>query len=159
MQKNSSEEDATGKLLNALVQFHKLRGLTRRGNTPEHRCRHSEILILFSLREMEGDCPEGVSLSDLSRNLKLKSPTVTPAVYHLEKMGFVKRETDPNDRRMIRIRLTGEGNQLLLEHQARFASRIRGLVDSLGTEKSLLLAELLNEVYAYACKQYEEKKY
>jgi DNA-binding MarR family transcriptional regulator len=143
-------EEAVGKLLDAMVQFRRLRDVPYRGKQPgEHRCRHSDMMILFALKQMEPDFPEGVSIKELSLYLNLKSPTVTPAAYHLEKMNLVERSTDRRDRRINRVRLTGDGRRFLFDHQKKFNENIRGLVECLGMEKSLMLAELLNEAYLY----------
>ncbi|WP_411678374.1 MarR family winged helix-turn-helix transcriptional regulator [Caproicibacter sp.] len=154
-------EEAGEKLLTALVQFQRLRGKNfeekKRENKP---CKHSDILILFALKQMESGCPDGVSISELSRELHVKSPTVTPTVYHLETLKLVARDTDRKDRRIIRVRLTEEGNRLLSDQQKHFAAYVKGLVHYLGVEKSIVFANLLNEVYVYeSSKSHENSKH
>lgn len=160
MREEERTQDAAQKLTEALVQFRRLKNvLTREPGPPaEGRFRHSEVLILFILEKVEHAFPEGVSISELSHFLRVKSPTVTPTVFLLEKMHMVRRSTDQRDRRVIRIQLTDEGRRLILQHKERFTARIQGLVAYLGEEKSNTLAELLNEVYAYASGLSEPKK-
>ena len=157
MPEEERTEEATRRLLNAMIQFRRLRDVPYRGKS-QHRkeCRHSDMMILFALKQMEPDYPEGISIKELSMHLNLKSPTVTPAAYHLEKMNLVERSTDSRDRRISRIRLTDEGRRFLLAHRKRLSSHIRGLVQYLGEEKSLLLAELLNEAYLYEYSQIQQ---
>lgn len=150
--------EATKRLLNAMVQFRRLRDIPYRGKQPQrHPCRHSDMMILFALKQMESDCPEGISIKELSRHLNVKSPTVTPAAYHLEKMNLVERSTDSRDRRINRIRLTAEGRHFLLLHKKRLAAHIHGLVLYLGAEKSMTLAELLDEAYRYEYGQIQQE--
>lgn len=152
MPEDYGNEAVAKKLLHALVQFQRLRNFPSREKKTEfeRQCRHSEIMILFAVQEMETDHPQGVSISELSGSLRVKSPTVTPSVFLLEKMDLVARSTDQNDRRVIRIRLTDKGRRMISAHKQRFAQRIQGLVDYLGKEKSDTLANLLDEVYRYA---------
>ena len=140
------------RLVAAFVQFRRLRPDVFGGRDCEKKdhLRHSEIMILFGIKESEARYPDGVSVTDLSGYLRLKSPTVTPAVYRLEKEGLIERRTDPDDRRIVRIRLTGEGSRFVQAHAQHFAAHIQGLVEYLGEEKSNTLADLLNEVYQYA---------
>lgn len=150
--------EATKRLLDALVRFRRLRGIPYRGKHPQgHECRHSDMMILYALKQLESNFPEGVSIKELSRCLNLKSPTVTPAAYHLEKMELVERSTDDRDRRVNRIRLTEGGRRLLLAQRRRLAAHIHELVLHLGAEKSLMLAELLDEVIRYEFGQMQPK--
>lgn len=156
MPNDEHTEYATKKLLDALVKFRRLRDLPYRKKHTTPPCRHSDMMILFALSQLESSYPQGISISELSRHLNLKSPTVTPAVYHLEKMKLVERRTDKNDRRVNHIRLTQEGRQFLQNHKNMFMTHIRDLVNYLGTEKSIILAELLHDVYIYECKKIEQ---
>ena len=158
MQEEERVEKATKMLLNSMVQFRRLRDIPYRGKWSERpKFRHSDMMILFALKQMEPIYPEGVSIKELSLHLNLKSPTVTPTAYHREQMQRVERNTDTRDRRVKRSRLTETGREFLFEHKKQFDENIRGLVVFLGTEKSLTLAELLNEAYLYECRQIRPK--
>ena len=157
MPNEKDTEYATKKLLESLVQFRRLRDLPYRGkHMTAHPCKHSDMMILFALKQSESSYPEGISISELSHYLNVKSPTITPSVYRLEKMNLVKRHTDKQDRRMIHIRLTEDGRRFLESHKERYETHIKELVDYLGTEKSMTLAELLHDVYTYERKKMEQ---
>lgn len=152
-EEEKNTQDTAQKLTDALVQFHRLKDVWHRGQSfpsAGEKFRQSEILILFVLKRRESTFPEGISISELSHFLRVKSPTVTPAVFLLEKMHMIRRSTDQKDRRVTRLQLTEEGRRFILLHQRQFVEQIRGLVSYLGEEKSNTLAELLNEVYGYA---------
>jgi len=50
---------------------------------------------------------------EIAQRLRLTPSSVTQAVDHLVKAGYVTREQDEKDRRAVRLRLTTEGEQLI----------------------------------------------
>lgn len=56
---------------------------------------------------------ENLSLSDLSRRMYLHPSTMTGLMDRLEKKGYVKRNRDQVDRRVIYLQLTAEGKKLV----------------------------------------------
>jgi DNA-binding MarR family transcriptional regulator len=64
-----------------------------------------QAMVLFLLQKRDG-----ASLTELSQGLMLENPTVTGLTDRLEKLGYVKRADDPNDRRVYLIHLTKKGD-------------------------------------------------
>src|SRR5262249_32315826 len=56
---------------------------------------------------------EGLSFVELSRKLLVTSGNLTGIIDRLERDGFVAREPDASDRRVVRIRLTEKGSELI----------------------------------------------
>lgn len=54
---------------------------------------------------------ESISMNDLSLKMKLASSTMTRMVDQLVQKGMVDRQPDAEDRRVVRVRLTGRGAQ------------------------------------------------
>lgn len=54
-----------------------------------------------------------LTLGELARAEQVSSPTITGLVAGLEGAGLVKRERDPDDRRIYRVRATAAGRRLL----------------------------------------------
>ena len=54
-----------------------------------------------------------VTLGELSTAERVQPPTITRIANSLESAGLVRRETDPSDRRVCRVRLTSKGQRLL----------------------------------------------
>jgi DNA-binding MarR family transcriptional regulator len=52
---------------------------------------------------------DGRTMTELSQILSIDNSTITGIVDRLEKAGFVKRNADPNDRRVSQIYITPEG--------------------------------------------------
>jgi len=59
------------------------------------------------------DSPAGVSHGDIARGLGVGLSTVTGIVDRLVEHGLVERHTDPEDRRLSRVRITPRGTDLL----------------------------------------------
>lgn len=77
----------------------------------------------FNILNLLIDQPEGVSQSDLSRQLIMHRSNVTGLVDRMEKRKLVQRKETPGDRRAYRVTLTERGRRLLNEilphyHQA-----------------------------------------
>lgn len=69
-----------------------------------------------------------VTLGQLAAAEQVRPPTITRLVAELEADGLVARETDPADRRVVRVSATPRGARLLHEGRAR---RVASLADSL----------------------------
>lgn len=74
------------------------------------------------------------TLGELAVTEQVQPPTVTRLVGSLEGAGLVSREVDPNDRRVVRVRITADGR--------RTVQRIRSLKNAFLTRR---LAALTNQ--------------
>lgn len=93
---------------------------------------------------------EGLSFVELSRKLLVTSGNLTGIIDRLERDSFVLREPDNTDRRVVRIRLTPKGkdliNRLIPEHVKQVESvfahtpnkELRQLRDLLGKLRTVL---------------------
>jgi DNA-binding MarR family transcriptional regulator len=90
-----------------------------------------------------------LSLAELAAAEQVRPPTMSRIVDALVKAGLATRDTDPANRRMVRIAATEEGRELLLAGRER---RVRALVERLrrldaGEQDALARAvELLEQV-------------
>jgi DNA-binding MarR family transcriptional regulator len=133
------------KLAHAFLQFHKAEWspLSIAGCTP------GEIRVLFCLRKNASSGLVEMRVSDISRLMRVTSPTITQMVKGLEAQHLVERRSDPSDRRVVYVRLTEHGNLVTVKATEDMGYSVRGLVAFLGEEKSEQLAELLSEVARY----------
>lgn len=92
---------------------------------------------------------EGLKASEISRILRVKSPTITPVIRTLEEEGLVERNVDPDDRRVVRIKITEAGKQALREVHREWRNKMQELVEYLGEEDAKQLTRLLNRVHEY----------
>ncbi len=70
------------------------------------------------------------TLGELAAAEQVRPPTMTSIVRGLEGAGLVRREADPNDGRIARVRATAKGERILQRARER---RIASLADRLGS--------------------------
>jgi DNA-binding MarR family transcriptional regulator len=66
----------------------------------------AQLRVMFLLRETPG-----VTAGELASRLSVTPPTISGIVDRLVRLNLVRREDDPNDRRLVRNALTDEGEQ------------------------------------------------
>lgn len=76
------------------------------------------------------------TVSELSRELKISRPNMTPVLDKLVKYDLVSRRSSKEDRRVVKVEITEEGNDLVRKITERSALEIRERVSSL-PEKDL----------------------
>ena len=151
MQDKSTTESASINLIKAFIQFKKLK-MNENSFNPNHThhgLKHSEIMLIHELSNLEKVYPEGVSVSSISQSLCVKPPSITPVITSLEQKNLIERTIDTSDRRIVRVKTTDAGNQFVEENKQQMVHMINGLVEYLGNEKSEKLASLLNETFSY----------
>ncbi|HRF46029.1 MAG TPA: MarR family winged helix-turn-helix transcriptional regulator [Anaerolineales bacterium] len=99
--------------------------------------------------------PESVSMNDLSQTMQLAISTMTRMVDQLVLKKLVERVPDPDDRRVVRVRLTRKGHevQAKLREALReiFAEVVRSLPD--GQQETIVQGlEVLNNAFTDAIK-------
>jgi DNA-binding MarR family transcriptional regulator len=70
-------------------------------------------------------------MTDISRSAGVTTAAMTGLVDRLVKYAYVKRSSDPKDRRIVKIALTGEGSMTvkkMLDHRKKVVMKIFGLV-------------------------------
>jgi len=69
----------------------------------------SQMTLMGQIRGLGGSA----RMVDLARRIQLSKAAVTKLVDTLQRRGYLEREPDPNDRRVIRATLTPPGNAAL----------------------------------------------
>lgn len=72
--------------------------------------------------------------------------TMTGLIDTLERDGFVKREPDPDDRRMMSVRLTAKGDRFLNDFLPDYFKAIAGLMTPLSETERKTLVRLLGKL-------------
>lgn len=81
------------------------------------------------------------TLGELAGVEKVQPPTMTPIVVRLEGDGLVRREVDPDDRRVARITLSRRGKQLLERTRSRKTAYLARRLRSLSPEQRAVIRE------------------
>jgi DNA-binding MarR family transcriptional regulator len=141
----STDNSTARKLLRAFMQFNRVEWHQRL----IAGCTLSEIRVLFCLRRGIAADTLDMKVSEISKRLRVTSPTITQIIKSLEAKGLVERASDPIDRRAVGIALTEKGDHVAQEAADAFVSRFEGLIEYMGEESSEQLAALLSEAFRY----------
>lgn len=117
----------------------------------------SQIKLLYCLQRASANDGPGLMVSEISRLLHVTSPTVTQLLKELEDNGLIERRNDPNDRRVVRILLSEQGQKVVAKASEATLNKFLGLVEHLGEEESVQLANLLKKSTQYL-KQKQESE-
>src|SRR5215475_73798 len=97
--------------------------------------------------------PEGMRPSDLAARMKVTKQALNYLLGDLERLGYLERRPDPDDRRARRITLTDRGRALIPVIRGAVAETEREWAAALGDDRFAQLRELLvdlNDVVAQA---------
>jgi DNA-binding MarR family transcriptional regulator len=83
------------------------------------------------------------TVTELSNSLQITPAGVTHLLNPLEETGHIERLPDPNDRRIVRVRLTARGKRAAGALMKAVHDQLGGLVEHLGEEDSRTLIRLL----------------
>ena len=92
------------------------------------------------------EAAEPIRLHDLAERLGVTAPTASRAVDGLVEHGVLERRPDPDDRRAVRISLTGEGRSLVEERKSRVLAAFLPAAAAMAPTDQERLIELLAEL-------------
>lgn len=122
---------------------------TERKRQPVLGLKQSEIRVLLCIKEISGHADGIITISEISKQLFVTSPTVTELVKSLSSKGYLERRTNSKDKRVVDLKLTDKGEKIVAKVVTSYTNLFAGLVDKLGEEKSALLIELIEQVCDY----------
>lgn len=89
------------------------------------------------------DRDRSISAAEIARHMHVRPSTLSAALTRLERLGYVERETDANDRRVHRLRLSHRGEIAMAESSVLDPRRAAALLDRLApTERERALEGL-----------------
>lgn len=90
---------------------------------------------------------EFITMTELAKELKILKPQLTPIVDKLIKLNYAIRENDPNDRRVVRVKITPIGDDFVkVTHEKAIISTKRKL-ENLSVKDLLDLEDALGKFY------------
>ncbi len=107
----------------------------------EHGTPLSHVQVLAMLNDVGT-----MSVSEISRRLGIAKPNITPLVDRLYESGYVDRQHDENDRRVVNIVLLDAGKEKLAAIRATISRQIQLQVDGLSVSEFRELNESLSSV-------------
>ncbi len=98
----------------------------------------SQLRVLLMLEHHEG-----VNLRTLAASLASTPPSTSRLCDRLQAAGFVERVVSPNDRREVRLFLSGRGHTFLADLRERREAAVRAVLDRMpGAKRTALLQGL-----------------
>ncbi|MCR8844607.1 MarR family transcriptional regulator [Paenibacillus sp. SC116] len=150
----SRRDEVSQKLMRSFRQFQRAEWQQQTSDGQKR----SDMTVLFCIQKTQLEGEKAMRVSDISQLLQVTSPTITQIINRLEESGWVERYMDPEDRRVVRVKLTSDGEQIAAEAKKRFMESFNGLLDHLGLVDSERLAELLMKVFDYYQQENAERK-
>jgi DNA-binding MarR family transcriptional regulator len=86
---------------------------------------------------------KALTVTEVSNLLQITPAGVTHLLNPLEETGHIERLQDPNDRRIVRVRITDKGTQVAEILIRDFQEQLTGLIDHLGEKDSRTFIRLL----------------
>ena len=103
----------------------------------------SEIKSIFAFEEEDKEYPIG----KLGKNAQVKGSAITNMIDCLEKEGIAERVRDGEDRRVVKVRLTGKGRKIRREFIQRRRKEVEKIFSKLSEKDKDSLLHHLEEAY------------
>lgn len=98
-----------------------------------------------------------LSQRELAEKTGVKPPSMTVALRKIEELGYVRKEPDEKDQRIIRIALTNEGRQYISQVKKVIGNIEKIMFQDISEEEQLLLRKLVLKMQENLCKSKEFK--
>jgi len=98
------------------------------------------------LRILRGARPQAIKTSEIADRMIYRDPDVTRLLDRLSKQGLVSREEDPQDRRVVLVRITAAGLALLARLDDPADRYTRSVMAGLSPDRLRELCRLLDQV-------------
>ncbi len=82
-----------------------------------------------------------ITLGELATAERVQPPTITAAIDRLEGQGLVRRRTDEQDRRVVRVEITAVGRKLLARNRSSKTAYLAKRLRALSPEEAATLQE------------------
>lgn len=89
----------------------------------------------------------GMTMKELAEFLHVASPSATSFVGRMEKLGWVARSHDSDNRKLVHLQLTSKGNAVLREKKTKRTAVIRDILRLLSAEEQQQLARILEKLH------------
>jgi MarR family transcriptional regulator, organic hydroperoxide resistance regulator len=103
---------------------------------------HGERRILGYLTFGKNGVPSG----DLSESLDLTTPRVASALNSLAKKGYIERNRDENDKRVVIVSITESGKSYMMEEYNKLISMMQQTLERLGENDSKELIRIIKRI-------------
>lgn len=112
----------------------------------EHNISQGRFMVLMQLLNKKTNCAESRTPAELADLSRVTRATMTGLIDTLERDGLVKREPDPDDRRMMSVTLTEKARTLMQQILPAHFQRMAALMKPLTEVERKTLVDLLAKI-------------
>lgn len=123
------------------VVMHKVMHCAK-GMYQEFDLNRSMASILFTLNQRES-----LSQKELARSLNVTAPSITSSIQKMERSGYITRQPDKEDQRVMRLSLTEKGRSCVQGVKTVADQMEKLILQGMNTEEKLLLRRLMLQIY------------
>ncbi len=116
----------------------------------------AQMRTIKAINRLNFKNPEGCTLSDVSAALKTSPGATSTAVDNLVKRGILERNTDPTDRRAIRIAFSERFEYVFRKLEKKFDEKLEFFTSELSEEQLAafrssceLIQDKINQIHSY----------
>jgi len=95
------------------------------------------------------------NMSLLAKKVRVTKGTLTVAIDHLVRKGYVERDRKTSDRRMVEVWLTEKAEKAEVDHAKFHDAMIKEVMEALQTDELEVLESALGKVNKYFSKKYD----
>lgn len=103
----------------------------------------AKMIMLVSIHD-HGQC----KIKTLARERSISPPTATGLIDRLVKAGYVKRDSDPEDRRVVMVSLTKKGEKLVRDFLSTVQHRWRNILVHLTSKEQHQYLNIVKKIVA-----------
>ena len=120
----------------------------------EYDLNKSQSMILFQLHRDGRISQKELAQKELAQKLNVSAPSITSMIQKMEKSGYIVRNVDEKDQRMMRLDLTEKG-QACIEHVKAIAEKMDEIAfTGISPEEKMLLRRILFQI----CENVEKER-
>ncbi len=114
----------------------------------------SHVHYLDTIRKLQLKA-DSVRVSDISDELGLPKPGVTKTIKDMEKLGLVEKQADETDGRVVFLKITAAGKDLLDEYVDELFGELSRELDDVSDEDADTMIETVEKLYRVMRKRAE----
>lgn len=145
IEKNTMEKKIREELLQRTFEqlFSVVRQMHRDVSPKEPLLSHPQARLVFVIAKYKD---EGISVKELARMSSMTAGAITQFADVLITKGLVSREEDPDDRRMVRLKITPAAKSQMEKFRKEFLASAVRVFDVLSTAELKQLTDILTKV-------------
>ncbi|MDV3428619.1 MAG: MarR family winged helix-turn-helix transcriptional regulator [Bacillota bacterium] len=113
-------------------------------------------LSIAEIHTIEAVSYEERTMSEVARNLKITTGTLTIAINNLVNKGYVKRKRNEDDRRVVLVSLTQSGKVVFRIHKKFHDDMVKATLEGLNNDEQEVLINSLSKLNKFFREKYKD---